>query len=154
MKQWNQISTNIINTAINQDPPYDMMEDYQLYMALVEYLVNRAQEDPNLLTAEEGVYHNKLSNKIYFKLTGFRSFLIRKGQFNKDLTAWRLGNKMNEIYIPTDEIDFNSESRVKRKLDIGQETMRIRGKSLYLRYISDEEIQIQQNKEADYEGVI
>lgn len=154
IKQWNQVSTNIINTAINQDPPYDMMEEYQLYTALIEYLLNRAQEDPNRLTADEGVYHNKLSNKIYFKLSGFRAFLIRKGQFNKDLTAWKLGNKLNDLMIPTDEIDFNSESRVKRKVEIGQESMRIRNKSLYLRCISDNEVQIQQNREADYEGVI
>lgn len=145
-KQWNNISTNIINTAINQDPPFDMTEESQIYYSLVDYIYNRMQEDATCLEYEEGVYHNRVSNKIYFKLAGFRNHLLRRGVFGKDLTNWKLGSKLNNLYIPTEEIDLESETRIKRKIDIQAEYLKIKSRTEYLRSISDSDITIEEMK--------
>lgn len=141
-KTWNEMSTDIVNKAINQDPPYDMMEETQLYFALIDYLSNRAQNDISALEIEEGVYNSRKKNLIYFDLSGFRAYLIRRGLFNKDLTNWKLGNKLNSLYIPTDEVNFSTETRVKRKVNVAPETLKVAGKSKYLRAISAEEVPI------------
>ena len=141
-KQWNQLSTEIINNAINQDPPYDMMEECQLYFALIDFLANRAQSDIDVLNMEEGVYNCKKNGLIYFDLSGFRNYLIRRGTFTKELTNWKLGNKLNALNIPTDEVDFSTETRVKRKVEIKSTTLRVGGKTKYLRSIPAEEVPI------------
>lgn len=153
-KQWNQISTNIVNTALNQDPPYDMMEESQLYFSLISYLENRMQENASLLDTDEGVYHNRITKKIYFKLSGFRNFLIRKGQYGKDLNNWKLGSKLNDLWIPTEEIDFSNETRVKRRIDIQPEYMKVRGKTEYLRSIPEEELPTSEELRDAIEGVL
>lgn len=153
-KQWNQMSTNIINNAINQDPPYDMMEESQLYFALIDYLANRLQGTPLALEQEEGVYHNKNEHQIYFKLSGFRSYLIRRGMFDKNLTNWKLGNKLNALYVPTDEVDFKSETSVKRQIKIDSATLRVRGKVEYLRRVAEEEVPKAEELRDSIEGVL
>ena len=153
-KQWNQMSTNIINNAINQDPPYDMMEESQLYFALIDYLANRLQGTPLALEQEEGVYHNKNEHQIYFKLSGFRSYLIRRGMFDKNLTNWKLGNKLNALYVPTDEVDFKSETSVKRQIKIDSATLRVRGKVEYLRCVAEEEVPKAEELRDSIEGVL
>ena len=153
-KQWNQMSTNIINNAINQDPPYDMMEESQLYFALIDYLANRLQGTPIALEQEEGVYHNKNEHQIYFKLSGFRSYLIRRGMFDKNLTNWKLGNKLNALYVPTDEVDFKSETSVKRQIKIDSATLRVRGKVEYLRRVAEEEVPKAEELRDSIEGVL
>lgn len=151
-KQWNQLSTNIVNNALNQDPPFDMMEESQLYLALMDYLSNRASEDINTLDTDEGVYTDK--KKLYFKLNGFRSYLIRRGLFTKDLTNWKLGNKLNAIDVPTDEVNFTTETRVKRRLDIKAATLWVRGHSEYLRSIPAEEIPLSEGMREELEEII
>lgn len=153
-KQWNTMSTGIINNAINQDPPYDMMEEYQLYVALVDYVVNRAQDNPSILDTEEGVYRNTLAGKIYFKLSGFKNFLVRRGVYGRDLNNWQLGSKLNSLVIPTDEVDFNNETRVKRKVDIQTEYLKVHNKTEYLRTLPLEEIPISENIREAVEGVL
>ncbi len=153
-KQWNQMSTSIINNAINQDPPYDMMEESQLYFALIDYLANRLQGTPIALEQEEGVYHNKNEHQIYFKLSGFRSYLIRRGMFDKNLTNWKLGNKLNALYVPTDEVDFKSETSVKRQIKIDSATLRVRGKVEYLRRVAEEEVPKAEELRDSIEGVL
>lgn len=153
-KQWNSMSTGIVNNAINQDPPYDMMEEYQLYVALIDYLSNRAQDNVSILTAEEGVYRNTLTEKIYFKLSGFRNFLIRRGLYGKDLNNWQLGNKLNELEIPTDEVDFSSETRVKRKVNVQSEYLKVNSKTEYLRSLPLEEVPISEGLREAVEGVL
>ena len=148
------MSTGIVNNAINQDPPYDMMEEYQLYVALIDYLSNRAQDNVSILTAEEGVYRNTLTEKIYFKLSGFRNFLIRRGLYGKDLNNWQLGNKLNELEIPTDEVDFSSETRVKRKVNVQSEYLKVNSKTEYLRSLPLEEVPISEGLREAVEGVL
>ena len=140
-KQWNQMSTDIVNNALNQDPPFDMMEESQVYFALIDYLTNRSEGSASALEKQDGVFLDKAHNKVYFKLDGFRSHLIRRGMFSaKDLTAWKLGNKLNALMIPTDEVDFKSEMRVKRKLDVKSENLWVKGKTEYVRSIPATEI--------------
>lgn len=153
-KTWNEMSTDIVNKAINQDPPYDMMEESQLYFALIDFLANRAQNDIKALDMEEGVYNCRKTNLIYFDLSGFRTYLIRRGMFNKDLTNWKLGNKLNALQIPTDEVDFSTETRVKRKVKIEPVTLKVSGKSKYLRAISAEEIPMAESFRTITEGGI
>lgn len=154
IKQWNEISTNIVNTAINQDPPFDMMEENQLYMALSDYLSNRAQTQPEALTGEEGVFHYRAIGKIYFKLNGFKNYLIRRGLYNKDLTSWKLGNKLNTLEIPTGEVDFSKETTVKRRVEISSESLRVGKKTEYVRGISDKEVHINDGLKEMMEGII
>lgn len=153
-KQWNQISTGIINNAINQDPPYDMMEESQLYFALTDYLSNRVQNYISALDQEEGVYHSKEQGKIYFKLAGFRNYLIRRSMYNKDLTTWKLGNKLNSLMIPTDEVDFKTETSVKRQVKIEAENLRVGKKTEYLRSIADSEVPKAEVLKEAIEGVL
>lgn len=153
-KQWNQLSTGIINNAINQDPPFDMMEESQLYFALIDYLVNRMQGDINAMDSEEGVWEDKKRSKIYFKLAGFRSYLLRRGLFTKDLTTWKLGNKLNNLMIPTEEVDFTTETRIKRKVEITSDSLRIRGKVEYVRSISSDELPVSEILRDTIEGVL
>lgn len=141
-KQWNEISTRVINNAINQEPPFDMMEESQLYFALMDFLINRAQDSIIALESEEGVYNDTKAEKIYFKLSGFRSYLIRHGLYGKELTNWKLGNKLNSLMVPTDEVDFSSGTSIKRKIKIESETLRVRKKVEYLRCIPAEEVDI------------
>lgn len=139
-KSWNQISTGIVNNAINQDPPYDMMEESQLYFALIDFLANRSQRDIDVLEREEGVYHDTNKDLMYFDLSGFRNHLIRRGLFGKELTNWKLGNKLNSLMVPTDEIDFSTETTVKRRVDISSGSLRINGKVRYLRVVNANEV--------------
>lgn len=153
-KQWNQLSTNIINNAINQDPPFDMMEESQMYFALIDYLVNRAQKDIQTLDSEEGVWEDTKKHLIYFRLSGFRSYLLRRGLFTKDLTTWKLGNKLNNLMIPTEEVDFTTETRVKRKVNITATSLRLRGKVEYVRSISSDELPVSENLRETIEGIL
>lgn len=153
-KQWNEMSTNIINNAINQDPPFDMMEDCQLYFTLMAYLTNRAQESIYALDSEEGVYHDKPKKMIYFKLAGFRQHLLKRGIYTKDLTVWKLGNKLNTLLVPTDEVDFTAGVRVKRKIPIESTSLWYRGKTEYLRSIPDSEVPLSTGLKEAIEGVL
>lgn len=151
-KTWNQLSTNIINNAINQDPPFDMMEESQLYFALMEYLSNRVQHDIDCLSTEDGVY--KEDDTILFKLDGLRSFLIRRGVFDKSISNWKLGNKLNALVVPTDEVDFDTGTSRKRKIEIGSKNIRLRNVTQYCRTIDAEEVYISAGMREAMEGIL
>jgi hypothetical protein len=153
-KQWNQLSTNIVNEAINQDPPFDMMEESQLYFALMDYLSNRAQGNIDALESEEGVYSDDSKGRVFFKLAGFRSYLIRRGMFVNDLRTWKLGNKLNELQVPTDEVDFSTETSIKRKIPIEAGNLRVRGKVEYVRSISSDEVVVSEGLREAIEGIL
>lgn len=153
-KQWNQLSTNIINNAINQDPPFDMMEESQLYFALMDYLTNRAQPDSLALESDDGVFHDMKKSKILFKLSGLRTHLIRRGTFNKDLTIWQLGSKLNALYVPTDEVDFSTETTIKRQVVIESSSVKIAGKTVYVRVIDADEVPIATGLREAIQGVL
>ena len=141
-KTWSNIATRIINSAINQDPPTDMSEENKLYAALLDYILNKIRHQITALAEPDGVYHDQENHMIYFKLEDFRTFLLRKQLYGKELTTWKLGNKLNNLYIPTDEVDFKEEKRIKRRITIEETTKKVRGKALYLRCIPDKEINL------------
>ena len=141
-KTWSNIATRIINSAINQDPPTDMSEENKLYAALLDYIINKIRHQVTALAEPDGVYHDQEGHMIYFKLEDFRTFLLRKQLYGKELTTWKLGSKLNNLYIPTDEVDFKEEKRIKRRISIEETTKKVRGKALYLRCISDKEINL------------
>lgn len=141
-KTWSNIATRIINSAINQDPPTDMSEENKLYAALLDYILNKIRHQVTALAEPDGVYHDQENHMIYFKLEDFRTFLLRKQLYGKELTTWKLGNKLNNLYIPTDEVDFKEEKRIKRRITIEETTKKVRGKALYLRGIPDKEINL------------
>lgn len=141
-KTWSNIATRIINSAINQDPPTDMSEENKLYAALLDYILNKIRHQVTALAEPDGVYHDQENHMIYFKLEDFRTFLLRKQLYGKELTTWKLGNKLNNLYIPTDEVDFKEEKRIKRRITIEETTKKVRGKALYLRCIPDKEINL------------
>lgn len=153
-KQWNEMSTNIINNAINQDPPFDMMEDCQLYFTLMDYLANRCQESIYALDSEDGVYLDKSKKQIFFKLSGFRQHLIRRGAYTKELTVWKLGNKLNTLMVPTDEVDFTAGTRVKRRIPIESTCLKHRGKTEYVRVIPEEEVPLSTGLREAIEGIL
>ena len=153
VKTWNELSTNIVNKAINQDPPFDMLPGVQIYLALTDYLRNRAQTDPTVMVNEEGVFLNPNTQLVYFKINGFRNFLVRRGSYGKDLSTIALGKKLQDIEIPTDEIDIEQGTCTKRKIEIGNRQLRIGRKSEYLRTISADEIDLSVDLQKAYEGL-
>ena len=44
--------------------------------------------------------------------------------------------------VSTDEVDFKTETRIKKKVEILDETKKIRGKSIYLRYVNVDDINL------------
>ena len=139
---WSQIVSRVINTAINQDPPSDMSEENMLFSALSDFVVNKAREKITVLLESDGVFHDTEQGRIYFKLEDFRSYLQRKQIYGKELTTWKLGNKLNKLMVSTDEVDFKTETRIKRKVEVLDETKKIRGKSIYLRYVNVDDINL------------
>lgn len=151
---WNKISTNIINSAINQDPPTDMSEEHTLYAALIEYLVNKLRPNIAVLAEPDGVYHDEAKHMIYFKLEDFKSYLIRKLVYGRELTAWKLGHKLNALQIPTDEVDFKLGERIKRKVIIKDDTKKAKGQAVYVRSISEEEINLAEILQSEIGDVV
>lgn len=142
IKQWNEISTNIINTAINQEPPFDMTESSQLYLGLIDYLVNRLRTDKSCLIDDEGVWLCESEGRVYFKLNGLREYYLRKGTISRDTNVWTISSKLSNIEIPTDEADLDTGKSIKRKIAFGSKNIRIAGKVEYLRCIEKSEIPI------------
>jgi hypothetical protein len=151
---WNEIVSRVINTAINQDPPPDMSEEYRLYSALSDFLVNKARTKASALLETDGVFHDVDNGRIYFKLDDFRNYLQRKQIYGKEMTSWKLGSRLNNLYIPTEDIDYTSQTTKKKRIEIKDETKTIRRKSVYLRYISDQDISITETLESIAEEVL
>jgi len=151
---WDKLAVRVVNTAINQDPPIDMSEENLIYVSLTEYILNRVRTTNACLADPDGVYHDSDDHKIYFKLEDFRAFLLRRQLFNKDLTVWKLGHKLNNLFIPTDEVDFKAETRIKRKVIISEATKKIKGKAIYTRCISDSDVDMTQILATEIKGEI
>lgn len=153
-KQWNEISTRIVNNAINQEPPFDMQEDAQMYLALSDFLVNRAQDDPMVLESDDGVYINDETKIMHFKIAGFKTFLIHKGLAEKSMSLWKIGNILNNIKVQTDEVDMQTGTSLKRKVNVGAENVRANGKVYYTRTVSTEDLVFLDSTKQKLEGVI
>lgn len=144
IKDWNQICVRLINTAIDQEPPFEMTAHGQLFKHLQQYIVNRAQHQRNLLSEDEGVFHDVDTHKIYFKLEGFRFYLVRKGALAQNVSKWKLSQQVSAIEIPTDEINEQTGLSVKRPLNIREERIRVGRGLVTVRSISDEEIKLEE----------
>lgn len=124
-KAWNDICVRLINTAVNQEPPYEMSEHGQLFRQLQSYLVNRAQSRRAQLSEEEGVFHDAEAHYIYFRLEGFKAYLVRKGVVAQSFSKWKLNKKLEELEVPTDDLDMETGISVKKKLGVTEERLRV-----------------------------
>lgn len=138
--QWGEICVRLVNTAVNQEPPMDMSEDALLYRHLQEYIANKMRVDVSALLSTDGVFYDTSKHYIYFKLDDFKSYLIRRGDVSKELTKWKLGKKLSNLEIPTDVVDLETGKTGKRKVDVYECNKKIQGRTVYVRYISDEEV--------------
>ena len=144
LKAWNDVCVRLINTAINQEPPYEMSEHGQLFQLLQEYLVNRAQSRRAQLTEEEGVFHDVDKHIVYFRLDGLKAFLVRKGKIAQSVSKWKLNKKLEEIQIPTEEVDLETGTVIKKKIKFIDDRLRV-GKGLVtVRGISDNELRLEE----------
>lgn len=144
MKAWNAICVRLINTAVNQEPPYEMSEHGQMFKLLQEYLVNRAQSRKTHLSEEEGVYHDTSAHKIYFRLEGFKSYLTRKGVINQNYSKWKLNKKIEGLMIMTDEINLDTGISVKKNLGIKEERIRIGKGLITVRSVDDAQMKLEE----------
>lgn len=143
-KAWNDICVRLINTAINQEPPYEMSESGQLMRFLTEYLTNRAQSKRSMLEEEEGVWQDIDNHTIYFRLDGFKTFLVRKGYIPQSFSKWKLNQKLDNIMVPTEDVDLDSGVSVKKKLDIREERLRIGNARTTVRALADTELKLEE----------
>jgi hypothetical protein len=142
-KAWNDICVRLINTAINQEPPYEMSEHGQIVKLLKEYLVNRVQGKRSALSEEEGVYHDFDKHLIYFRLDGLKNYMTRKGAIPQNYSKWKLNKKIEDLEIPTEEISDTGAS-VKCRLGIYEERIRI-GKGLVtVRVVPDKHLRLEE----------
>lgn len=144
IKDWNQICVRLINTAIDQEPPFEMTAHGQMFKHLQQYIVNRAQHQRHLLSEDEGVFHDIDKHVIYFKLEGFRYYLVRKGVIAQNVSKWKLAQQVSAIEIPTDEVNINTGVSVKRPLGIREERIRVGRGLVTVRSIPDTEIKLEE----------
>ena len=144
MKAWNDICVRLINTAIDQEPPYEMTAQGQLFKHLQNYIVNRAQHQRTQLTEDEGVYHDIDKHMIYFKLEGLKAYLVRKGYFAQSVSKWKLGQQLSNIEVPTEDVDLDTGTCKKRPLIIREERVRIGRGLVTVRAVSDEEMKLEE----------
>ena len=151
-KAWNDICVRLINTAINQEAPYEMTEHGQLFRLLQEYLVNRVQYRKQQLNEEEGVYQDQEAHKIYFRLDGLKTYLTRKGVIAQNFSKWKLNKKLEELEVPTEEVNLDTGISVKRRLGVKEERVRI-GKGLVTtRSVLDTDIKLEEVMSVIAEG--
>ena len=74
------------------------------------------------------------------KLEDFKNYLIRRGDAPKDISKWKLGKKLSNLEIPTDDVDLDTGKTGKRRVLIQEGNKKIQGRTIYTRYISDEEV--------------
>lgn len=144
MKAWNDICVRLVNTAVNQEPPYDMTEAGQLFKHLQMYLVNRAQHKKANLTEEEGVFHDIEQHKVFFRLDGFRNYLVRKGALAQNVSKWKLNQKLSVLEVPTDEVNLDTGECKKRKLPIYEERINVGRTKVTTRAIMDSDIKLEE----------
>lgn len=152
LKAWNDICVRLINTAVDQEPPYEMTAQGQLFKHLQSYIVNRAQHQRNQLTEDEGVFHDIDKHMIYFKLEGLKSYLVRKGYFAQSVSKWKLGQQLSNIEVPTDEVDLDTGICKKRPLIIREERIRVGRGLVTVRSVSDEELKLEEVTSVIEEG--
>lgn len=144
VKDWNKICVRLINTAIDQEPPFEMTAQGQLFKHLQTYIVNRAQHQRNQLSEDEGVFHDIDKHQIYFKLEGLKAFLVRKGYFAQSVSKWKLGQQLANLQVPTEEVDIDTGTTIKRPLIIREERVRIGRGLVTVRSVSDEEMKLEE----------
>lgn len=125
LNDWNETCVRLINTAVNQEPPYEMTVHGQLFRHLQNYLVNRAQYKKVALSEEEGVFHDIDKHFIYFRLDGFKAYLVRKGVYAQSLSRWKLSQLLENLQIPTEEVNLETGLCTYEPLNIKEERLRI-----------------------------
>ena len=151
---WNEISVNLINKAVNQEPSFEMTKSGQLFKNLQLYIINRIQYHRNTLKEDEGVFHDKDKHKIYFRLDGFRAFLIRKGAIPQSKTRWAVNKDLTDLEVPTDEVNLDTGLSIKKKLGMTEETMKIGKTTHALKAIPDDYIKIETLLAMEHEEVV
>lgn len=152
--QWNQISVNLINSAVNQEPAFEMTKAGQLFKNLQLYISNRIQYNRDTLKEDEGVFHDKDTHKIYFRLDGFRTFLIRKGTITQSKSRWAVNKELLDLEIPTDEINLDTGLSVKKRIGIAEEIIKLNRTTHAVKVIPDEYIKLEQLIQTKYEDVV
>lgn len=143
-KAWESICVRLINTAVNQEPPYEMSEDGQMFKLLQSYLVNRAQTKRNQLTEEEGVFHDVQNHMIYFRLEGFKAYLTRKGVITQNYSKWKLNKKLEDLKVMTDQVNIDTGISIKKSLGIKEERLRLGKGMISVRSVSDSEMRMEE----------
>lgn len=141
---WNDICVRLINTATNQEPPFEMTVQGQLFRHLQTYLVNRAQYKKQALTEEEGVFHDIDRNYLYFRLDGFKAFLVRKGAFAQSVSKWKLSQMLEQLEAPIDEVDTETGLSRKEKLGIREERLRVNKGFVTTRAVPDDKMKLEE----------
>lgn len=144
IKDWNQICVRLINTAVDQEPPFEMTVHGQLYKNLQQYIVNRAQHQRAMLSEDEGVYHDIDRHTIYFKLEGFRYYLVKKGCLPQNVSKWKLSQQLSALEIPTDEVDEKTGRCKKKPLGLREERIRVGRGLVTVRSIPDSEMHLEE----------
>jgi len=154
-KAWNDICVRLINTAINQEPPYEMSESGQLMRFLTDYLVNRAQNKRTIMTEEEGVFHDIDEHLVYFRLDGFKGFLVRKGYIAQSYSKWKLNKKLEDIVVPTDEVNLDTGTSIKQKINMEERQIRVGNNArIRVRCLPDSYLQLEEISTAVEEGEV
>ena len=141
---WNTICVRLINTAVNQEPPYEMTAQGQLYRHLQNYLVNRAQHKKQALSEEEGVFHDIDRHYIHFRLDGFKSFLVRKGAYAQSISKWKLSQLLDTLEVPIDDVDLETGLSKKEVLGIREERIRVNRGFITTRSVPDTKMRLEE----------
>ena len=141
---WNEICVRLINTATNQEPPYELTAQGQLFKHLQNYLVNRAQYKRAALSEEEGVFHDIDRHYLYFRLDGFKAYLVRKGVYAQSVSRWKLSQMLENLNIPTDEVDLETGLSKKEPLGIREERLRINKGFVTTRAVPDHNMKLEE----------
>lgn len=136
-KAWNDICVRLINTATDQEPPFEMSEHGQTVKLLKDYLINRVQHKRTALAEEEGVYYDQDKHLVYFRLDGLKNYMTRKGAIPQNFSKWKLNKKLEDLEIPTDEVT-NEGMSAKRRLNITEERLRVGRGLVTVRALRDE----------------
>lgn len=141
---WNDIYVRLINTAVDQEPPYDMTEDGQWFKHLQSYIISRAQYKKQAMTEEEAVFHDIEKHIIMFRLDGFKTFLARKGIVSNNYSKWKLSQKLQALKIPTDDIDEETGKSMKIPIDIQEDRIKLGRAFVRVRTIPDKHLKLEQ----------
>ena len=152
-KAWNDICVRLINTATNQEPPFEMSEHGQLVKLLKDYITNRVQHKRTALTEEEGVFHDFDKHLIYFRLDGLKNYMTRKGAVPQNYSKWKLNKRLEELEIPTDDVTEEGTT-LRKRMGIREDRLRVGRGLITVRVMRDEYIQFEEVVNVIEEGDI